>query len=77
MLSPSTHVAYNKRYRGKKDNVAKGKQSIQYRKQTETYITKNQHVERLEQNIWRVLSVSRINAGTAKFEKKIYVANYS
>ena len=51
MLSPSTHVAYNKRYRGKKDNVAKGKQSIQYRKQTETYITKNQHVERLEQNI--------------------------
>ena len=51
MLPPSTHVAYNKRYRGKKDNFAKGKQSIQYRKQTETYITKNQHVERLEQNI--------------------------
>lgn len=77
MLPPSTHVAYNKRYRGKKDNFAKGKQSIQYRKQTETYITKNQHVERLEQNIWRVLSVSRTNAGTAKFEKKIYVVNYS
>ena len=75
MLPPSTHVACNKRYRDKKDNVAKGKQSIQYRKQTETYITKNQHVERLEQNIiWRVLSVSRTNACTAKFENKI-IAN--